>query len=200
MEKWPGMAPNRAGRICFLLIQTLPTFWAERIWILRISMFFHVVDPKFLDFQALSFRLGSESSSGASGGGVWKSGDLEIQKLGIQHKKTKTNIKIQTVLPKMLAMSGLVGNKSSWPHLGPSQAIFSMAGKYKKHKIIKVRIRSAQNLRKVWISRKKTSRAPFGAIPGIFSMDRKQIQQMRMFCLFPPHTPPIVCVAHVVGR
>ena len=35
-KKWPQMAPNRAGRIFFLLIQTLPTFRAERIWLLRI--------------------------------------------------------------------------------------------------------------------------------------------------------------------
>ena len=33
------MAPNGAGRIFFLLIQTLPTFWAERISILRILIF-----------------------------------------------------------------------------------------------------------------------------------------------------------------
>ena len=31
----------------------------------------------------------------------------------------------------MLARSGLVGKKSSWPHLGPSQAIFSMDQKIK---------------------------------------------------------------------
>ena len=34
----------------FLLIQTLPTFWAERIWILRFCSF-DLLDPKFLDFQ-----------------------------------------------------------------------------------------------------------------------------------------------------
>ena len=31
-RKWLGMAPNAARRIFFLLIQTLPTFWAERIF------------------------------------------------------------------------------------------------------------------------------------------------------------------------
>ena len=35
-KKWPRMAPNGAGRFFFLLIQTLPTFWAEWISILRI--------------------------------------------------------------------------------------------------------------------------------------------------------------------
>ena len=33
------MAPNGAGKVFFRLIQTVPTFWAERIWILKISMF-----------------------------------------------------------------------------------------------------------------------------------------------------------------
>ena len=41
------MAPNRAGRIFFLLIQTLPTFWAERIWILRIGIFSIFWTPNF---------------------------------------------------------------------------------------------------------------------------------------------------------
>ena len=46
-KKWPQMTPNRAGRIFFLLIQTLPTFWAERIWILRIFIFFIFWTPNF---------------------------------------------------------------------------------------------------------------------------------------------------------
>ena len=41
------MAPNAARSYFFLLIQTLPTFWAERIWILRIFIFFHFLDPNF---------------------------------------------------------------------------------------------------------------------------------------------------------
>ena len=40
-------------------------------------------------------------------------------------------------------------------------------------KILKIQIRSAQNVGKVWIGPKKTFLAPFGAIPSIFSMDRK---------------------------
>ena len=34
------MTPNGARRMLFLLIQTLPTIWAEQIWNLRISTFF----------------------------------------------------------------------------------------------------------------------------------------------------------------
>ena len=56
------------------------------------------------------------------GARFWKSGDLEIQKVGIQ--------------------------------------------KISKMKILKIQIRSAQNVGKVWISWKKTSRCQFGAIPG----------------------------------
>ena len=39
MEKWPGMAPNGAKRICLLLIKTRPTFFAEWIRILRVVIF-----------------------------------------------------------------------------------------------------------------------------------------------------------------
>ena len=49
--KWPGMAPNGSRRICWLLIQTFPTFWAERILILWFFIYFDFLDPKFLDFQ-----------------------------------------------------------------------------------------------------------------------------------------------------
>ena len=50
-KKWPQMAPNRAGRIFFLLIQTLPTFWAERISILRLFIFLIFWIPKIVNFQ-----------------------------------------------------------------------------------------------------------------------------------------------------
>ena len=78
-------------------------------------------------------RLGSES---LFGGGVWKSGNLEIQEFGdlgtwksrnVGSKKSKKSkfSKSKSVLPKMSARSGLVGNKSSWPYLGPSEAFVS---------------------------------------------------------------------------
>ena len=46
-QKMPGRAPNEAGKIFFRLIQTLPTFWAERIWILRIPIFWIFRTPHF---------------------------------------------------------------------------------------------------------------------------------------------------------
>ena len=51
-KKLPGMAPNRAGRFFFRLIQTLPTFWAERILILRILIFWIFWKPLTADYVA----------------------------------------------------------------------------------------------------------------------------------------------------
>ena len=51
--------------------------------------------------------------------------------------------------------------------------------------VLKIRIRSAQNVGKVWISRKTSSRAPFGAIPGHFLHGPKKIQKMHVFAYVP---------------
>ena len=48
-KKWAHLAQEDF----FLLIQTLPTFWAERIWILRISFFGFFWGPKFLAWAQL---------------------------------------------------------------------------------------------------------------------------------------------------
>ena len=101
------MAPNRAGRIVFLLIQTLPTFWAEWILILRFSIFSifwipHFWISRFPDISNL---------------GTWKSRNLESKKWKKKFSKSKS------VLPKMSARSGLVGKKNPpgpiWGHLRP---------------------------------------------------------------------------------
>ena len=44
------MAPNGAGRFFFRLIQTLPTFWAEWILILRSFIFYYLLDPTISRF------------------------------------------------------------------------------------------------------------------------------------------------------
>ena len=89
-------------------------------------------------------RLGSESSSGAAaGGGVWKSGNLEIWDFG--------NLEIWGPgHPEILRFGDKIQN------LGIQ--------KIKKIKSLKNQIRSAQNVGKVWISRKKILPALFGAI------------------------------------
>ena len=53
----------------------------------------------------------------------------------------------------------------------------------KKEIILKIKIRSVQNVGKVCISRKKNFPAPFWAIPGIFSRDRKNKKNTK-FCRF----------------
>ena len=50
MENWPGMALNGAGRFFFRPIQTLPTFWATWISILRISNVCVCLNSKILNF------------------------------------------------------------------------------------------------------------------------------------------------------
>ena len=47
MEKMAWDGPKCGQELFFLLIQTLPTFWAEQIWILRIFIFFIFWIPNF---------------------------------------------------------------------------------------------------------------------------------------------------------
>ena len=87
-------------------------------------------------------RLGSQSSSGGAGGvwksenlGTWKSRNLEIwgpghpEIWGLKNQKKKFKIQIRSA--QHVGRSGLVGKKSSWPYLGPSEAIFSIGRKKK---------------------------------------------------------------------
>ena len=91
--------------------------------------------------------------------GIWKSGDLEIQKFGIQ--------------------------------------------KSKKIKDLKIQIRSAQNVGKIWISRKKILLAPFGAIPCHFLNGPKKSKEYTKFANFSwwangPYSPGLGSCAGVV--
>ena len=68
----------------------------------------------------------------------------------------------------MSARSGLVGKNPPgpiWGHLGP---FFAWAGKMQKLKIRKIKIRSAQNVSKVWISRNKNPPGPIWGHLGQF--------------------------------
>ena len=51
----------------------------------------------------------------------------------------------------------------------------------KKMEILKFQVHSAQNVGKVWISRKKILLAPFGAIPGMFT---EKSQNSQIFAIF----------------
>ena len=54
----------------FLLIQTLPTFWATRILILIFFYFFDFLDSKFLDFQVPRFPDFQNSGLGQAWAGL----------------------------------------------------------------------------------------------------------------------------------
>ena len=53
-----------------------------------------------------------------------------------------------------------------------------------KIKILKIQIRSAQNVGKVWISRKKSSRPYLGTSEAIFSIGWKNAKNVKKKCLF----------------
>ena len=72
--------------------------------------------------------------------GIWKSGNLEIWKFGIQQ--------------------------------------------IRKIKVLRIKIRVAQNVGKVWISRKKNFPAPFGAIPSHFLRGPEKSKKKLKECLF----------------
>ena len=100
-------------------------------------------------------RLGSENSSG---GGVWKSGDLETWGFGDLGAWKSGNLEIWGP-----------GNPEIWDP------------KNEKIEILKIQIRSAQNVGKVWISREKILLAPFGPSEAIFCMDRKNQKMSKIY-------------------
>ena len=143
------MAPNGTRRIFFLLIQTLPTFWAERIYHRCRNWDIDVIVSVLHAHAEHTFLLISQGRPKAQArpkARFWKSGDLEIQKFGIQQ--------------------------------------------IKKIKSLKIQIRSAQNVGKVWISRKKILPALFGAILGHFFHGPKKIKKdCKILPIFPVWGP-----------
>ena len=112
----------------------LLTLCGQFLVMLLEGIFFRRNDTRILSQQGLlatylitgfvgrGVGLGSESSSGGAGG-VWKSGNLDIWEfgdlgiwksryLGPRNPKKSKLSKFASVLPKMSARSGLVGNKS----------------------------------------------------------------------------------------
>ena len=75
--------------------------------------------------------------------------------------------------------------------------------KIEKIKILEIRIRSAQNVGKVWISRKKNLLAPFGAIPCHFLHGPNKSKKSTKFAYFPwwangPYSPGLGSCAGVI--
>ena len=66
------------------------------------------------------------------GARFWKSGNLEIQKFGIQRITQIRNLKIQIRSAQNVGQVWISRKKSSWPHWGPSETIFSMDQKNAK--------------------------------------------------------------------
>ena len=99
-------------------------------------------------------------------------------------KHQKKVSKFKSVLPEMSARSGLVRNKSSWAHLGPSGHIFCVGWTNPKIKILKIKIRSAQNVGKVWISRKKSSWPHLGPSGPIFCVGRENAKDAQISLIF----------------
>ena len=85
--------------------------------------------------------------------------------------------------------SGLAQAGPKW--VGPSWAQARNLGpkKIQKIKILKIKIRVAQNVGKVWISRKKNLPAPFGAIPGHFLCGPEKSKKCEIFVYFPWWAP-----------
>ena len=120
-------------------------------------------------------RLGSESSSG---GGVWKSGNLEIWEFGDLGIWRSGHLEIWEL-----------GDLGTWKSRkveiwGPGNSKF-WDPKNQKIKSLKIQIRSAQNVGKVWISRKKILPALFGAILGHFFHGPKKSKKCQNFAYFP---------------
>ena len=70
MEKMAWDGPKWGREDFFLLIQALPTFWAERIWILRTFIFFIFWIPKFwISRSQKSGFPGLQKIHTAAGGG-----------------------------------------------------------------------------------------------------------------------------------
>ena len=107
-------------------------------------------------------RLGSENSSGAGGMGPSPGAGPS---LGPSPGPS-------------LGPSRVQARAQAWAQAGPELG----AQKIQKIRILKIKIRSAQNVGKVWISRKKNLPAPFGAIPGHFLLGPEKSKK----CIFLP--------------
>ena len=80
-------------------------------------------------------RRPAQVGPGLAQASVWEFGNLGTwtsRNLGSKNVTKYEFLKFKSVPPKMSARSGLVGNKSSWPHLGPSGPIFCVGRKNAK--------------------------------------------------------------------
>ena len=90
--------------------------------------------------------------------------------------------------------------QSGWAQAGPkwgprwAQAKILGPNKIQKTKILKIKIRSAQNVGNIFLSRKKTFPAPFGALWAQFLRGPEKSKKYKNFAYFPwwangPYSP-----------
>ena len=91
------------------------------------------------------------------------------------------------------------GNLEIW---GPGNPEIGDPKNKNKKKYLKIQIRSAQNVGKVWISRKKSSWPHLGPSHAIFSMDRKKKSTIAYFPWWAngPYSPGLGSCAGVIHR
>ena len=89
--------------------------------------------------------------------------------------------------PSQAQVGGPKPGPSGWAHAGPKVGPSQKFGTQKipKIKIIKIKIRSAQNVGKVFISRKKNLPPPFGPIWAHFLRGPEKSKKCQNFAYFP---------------
>ena len=124
-------------------------------------------------------RLESESSSG---GGVWARAPGPAQGPQLGPSRAPAG-------PKPGPSRAQAGSKPgpSWAQAGPKPGPSQKFGTQHKSnkKILKIKIRVAQNVGKVWIGRKKKSWPHLGPSGPIFCEGRKNAKNVKKDCLFP---------------
>ena len=123
-----------------------------------------IVAARALATYLIPGRVGREvklESDKSSDGGVWKSGNLEIWEF--------ENLEIWGPGNPGIRRSGDLEIQKFGVQQIP------------KHRFFKIQIRSAENVGKVWISRKKSSWPYLGPSEAIFSMERNNAKKLPIF-------------------
>ena len=135
-------------------------------------------------------RLGSESSSGGAGagagGGVWAQARAQAW------AQARAPARAQARAQARFLEFWKSGNLEIWEFGIPKKS---------KNKILKIKICSAQNVGKVWISKKKNLPAPFGFISGNFLCGPEKCKKCKNVAYFPwwangTYSPGLVDVVH----
>ena len=151
-----------------------------------------MLDPKILDFQVPKFWISQKSGF---------PGLQTIQKdpATIRRAAWDCFSKVATILMARPAQARFL---EIWKS-GTRKSGNLGSRKIPKIKNLEIRIRSAQNVGKVWISRKKIILAPFGAISGQFFHGPEKYKKTQNFAYFPwwangPYSTALGCLTETV--